>query len=194
MSATALFGGTFDPVHNTHLAIARLAADTFGLDKVLFVPAGTPPLKTATLASFEDRVAMLTLAISADPRFEVSRIEDPAVRSGPSYSILTVEALHQAGVGRLLFLIGADAFADLPDKWYRWQDLVRSVEFIVIPRPGFVYASPPGATVHALPSLDSPVSSSAVRDALRNNARDLPLPAAVLRYILERRLYQSQKP
>jgi nicotinate-nucleotide adenylyltransferase len=191
---TALFGGTFDPVHNTHLVIARLAADTFHLNRVLFVPAGNPPLKAGAQASFEDRVAMLELAVASagDPRFEVSRIEEPSAHNGSrSYSILTVENLLKSGAGPLSFIVGADAFADI-QKWHRWQSLVRSVEFIVVSRPGATCVTPPGATVHELPVLSSPVSSSGIRASLLANAPDVPVPDPVLRYIREHGLYQSR--
>ncbi|HYA18237.1 MAG TPA: nicotinate (nicotinamide) nucleotide adenylyltransferase [Bryobacteraceae bacterium] len=194
--STALFGGTFDPVHNTHLAIARAAADTFHLKKVLFVPAGNPPFKAGAMASFEDRVAMLELAVAAegDPRFEVSRVEDPSAHGGSrSYSILTVEALMRGGTGPLSFIVGADAFADIR-KWHRWEELVRRVEFIVVARPGSFCTAPPGATVHELPTLSSPVSSSAVRASLMAHAPSVPVPAPVLRYIREHGLYRSQNP
>ena len=86
---TALFGGTFDPIHNAHLEIARAAADRFDLAKILFVPAANPPHKPGgATASYEDRVRMVELACAIDPRFEVSRIEAPvAGNSAPSYSI-----------------------------------------------------------------------------------------------------------
>jgi nicotinate-nucleotide adenylyltransferase len=191
---TAIFGGTFDPVHNTHLDVARAAADAFHLNRILFVPAGSPPLKAGALAAYEDRVAMLGLALHAagDPRFEVSRIEDPATHPGSrSYSIHTVESLMNSGLPRLSFIVGADAFADI-QKWYRWRDLVRAVDFIVVSRPGATAAVPPGATVHELPSLWSPVSSSAVRAALDANSPGVPVPASVLAYIREHSLYRSR--
>ena len=190
---TALFGGTFDPVHNTHLAIARAAADTFHLTKVLFVPAGNPPFKAGAMASFEDRAAMLELAVGAqgDPRFEVSRIEEPSTHGGRSYSMLTVEKLQRDGTGPLSFIVGADAFADIR-KWHRWEQLVRSVEFIVVSRPGSFSTAPPGATVHELSALSSPVSSSAVRAGLAAQDSDVPVPEPVLRYIRAHGLYRSQ--
>ena len=174
---TALFGGTFDPVHNAHLAIARAAADTFHLTKVLFVPAGNPPFKAGAMASFEDRAAMLELAVRAegDPRFEVSRIEAPSAHGGRSYSMLTVEKLQREGVGPLSFIVGADAFADIR-KWHRWEQLVRSVEFIVVSRPGSFCIAPPGATVHELSALSSTVSSSVVRAGLAANDSMYPFP------------------
>src|SRR5580658_6008447 len=97
MTRTALFGGTFDPIHNAHLEIARAAADRFDLPRILFIPAANPPHKPeGVTAPFEDRARMVELACAADPRFEVSRIEEGP---GRSYSILTIEKLQAAGVG-----------------------------------------------------------------------------------------------
>ena len=189
-----MFGGTFDPVHNTHLAIAVAAADSFSLNKVIFVPAGNPPLKPTTQTSWDDRVAMLELAVASanDPRLEVSLIEEPSANAGArSYSILTVEKFLGNGSGPLAFIVGADAFADIR-KWHRWEDLVRKVEFIVVPRPGSVYSVPPPAIVHEIPSLTSPVSSSSVRESIQNGSLTVPVPGPVLRYIESHGLYRSR--
>ena len=185
---TAIFGGTFDPIHNAHLAIAGEAASRLGIKRILFVPAANPPHKPgAAIASWKDRVRMAELACAADPRFEVSRIEENA---NPSYSIDTIEKLLARGAGPLAFLIGADAFADIR-TWRRWQDVVRLVEFIVVTRPGARYDAPPGARVCELNGLDLPVSSSAIREGIAGGAVDLPVPPSVLRYISERGLYGS---
>ena len=186
---TAVFGGTFDPIHNAHLAIAGEALSRLGLDRILFIPASHPPHKPgAAIASWEDRVRMAELACAGDPRFEVSRIEQHA---NPSYSIDTIEKLLALGSGPLAFLIGADAFADIR-TWRRWQDVVRLVEFIVVTRPGAQYEAPPGARIHELPGLDLPLSSSAIREEIARGASDLAVPPAALEYIRERGLYGAR--
>ena len=189
---TAILGGTFDPIHDAHLAMASAALEKFaaqGLRRVLFVPAANPPHKSgASMAKWDDRVRMVEIACAGNPAFEVSRIERDA---NPSYSILTIERLLAGGAGPLAFLIGADAFAEIR-TWHRWQDVVRLVEFIVVTRPGAVYDAPEGAVVHELGGLDLPVSSSDVRDRIARGDTDVPIPAPVLRYIRERGLYQSQ--
>jgi nicotinate-nucleotide adenylyltransferase len=186
---TAVFGGTFDPIHNAHLAMARAALEEFGsacLRRILFVPAANPPHKSgASMAGWEDRVRMVELACAEKPEFEVSRIEKDA---NPSYSILTIERLLANGDGPLGFLIGADAFAEIR-TWHRWQDVVRLVEFIVVTRPGFDYDAPDGALVHELGGLELPVSSSEVRERIARGEADVPVPRAVLRYIREHGLY-----
>jgi nicotinate-nucleotide adenylyltransferase len=204
---TALFGGTFDPIHNAHIEIARAAADRFDLAKILFVPAANPPHKPGgAIASYEDRVAMAELACAADPRFEVSRIEAPAVvpdkdSTSRSYSILTIEkilaeapikgACQGLGVSPLSFLIGADAFREI-QTWYRWRDIVAAVEFIVVTRPGASWEVTPGAIVHELAGLDLPVSSSDIRRQVGECASSIPVPEAVLDYIRAHGLYRSQ--
>ncbi len=189
-ASTAVFGGTFDPIHNAHLAMARAALEEFcgaGLRRILFVPAANPPHKSGTgMAAWDDRVRMVELACAGEPEFEVSRIEQDA---NPSYSVLTIESLLAEGEGPLAFLIGADAFAEIR-TWHRWQDVVRLVEFIVVTRPGFDYDAPEGALVHELSGLELPVSSSEVRDQIARGERNVPVPRAVLTYIREHDLYR----
>jgi nicotinate-nucleotide adenylyltransferase len=187
---TVVFGGTFDPVHNAHLAVARTALLRFNPKRILFVPAAKPPHKGGGAhAGFEDRAHMLDLACADEPRFEVSRIERPGSAGGrPSYSILTIEALLAMDEGPLDFLIGADAFAEIR-SWHRWQDVVRLVEFIVVTRPGASYDAPAGAVVHELAGLELPESSSAIRAQLERGAETVAVPAAVLAWIRNRGLY-----
>jgi nicotinate-nucleotide adenylyltransferase len=186
----ALFGGTFDPVHSGHIAIAREAADRFHLDKVLFVPAARPPHKGGvTHAAYEHRICMAELACQADPRFEASRLEEGTKRS---YSIDTIEKVRAhrlAANGDLFFLIGADAFAEI-GTWRRWRDVVRSVRFIVVSRPGIRYTVPEGAVIERLDSLAIPISSSEIRRKLAMGQRPIEVPEQVLQYIGEHHLYQ----
>jgi len=127
---------------------------------------------------------MVELAIEGDPRWVLSRLE-----SGPgtSYSIDSIEKVHALGE-QPFFIIGADAFAEIT-TWYRWQDLVRETEFIVVTRPGHEYQAPPGARVHRLDTVALPVSSSEIRRELAAGQIPSELPAAVANYIVERRLY-----
>ena len=194
-SRTVLFGGTFDPIHDAHLEIARAAVSRFGLRRVLFIPAANPPHKSATAqAPYEDRVHMAELACMGEQAFEVSRIEE-ASKQDPhrrSYSILTIEKLLAAGVGSpgfLSFLIGADAFAEIR-TWHRWEDVIRLVEFIVVDRPGAQYAVPAGASVFPLTGLQIPLSSSEIREALAAGSSHVPVQPAVLHYIREHGLYR----
>jgi nicotinate-nucleotide adenylyltransferase len=130
---------------------------------------------------------MAQLACAADPRFEVSRIEEASARS---YTILTIEKLTARGIGPMSFLIGADAFEDIR-SWYRWKDVVASVEFIVVTRPGAGWETPPEAVVHELAGLQLPESSSDIRTQLTRGDSAVAVPESVLRYIRERGLYTA---
>lgn len=186
--AFAIFGGTFDPIHSGHLTVARHAAEKFGLDYVLLIPNGNPPHKSgATRTAFEHRYRMAELATQGDPRLRVSRMEEGEARS---YSILTIERLKAAHPGeRVFFLIGADAFSEI-ETWHRWRDVVREVDFIVVSRPGHQYDVPAGARARKLDNLDLSVSSSRIREQLRQGDEPLELAPSVLNYIRTHGLYQ----
>ena len=180
---TAIFGGTFDPIHSAHLEMARRAADQFQLDRILFIPAGNPPHKHAD-TSFEHRYRMVELACTVDPRFIASRLEEGAQKS---YSIHTIERVKAAG-GEVFFIIGADAFAEI-QTWHCWEEVITAVTFIVVARPGHPIVSPPGARVERLATVELQVSSSEIRDALARGETPADLPEAVAAYIRANRLY-----
>jgi nicotinate-nucleotide adenylyltransferase len=189
----AIFGGTFDPIHNAHLGLARAALTHFRLDRVLFVPAAHPPHKGGvTEAAFDDRVRMAELACADEPRFAVSRLEQGTRRS---YSIDTIEKVRAslAPGDDLFFLIGADAFAEI-QTWHRWQDVARQVVFLVVSRPGYSYALPEGVRAERLDSPQLDVSSSATRQLLQAGQHPAEVPKPVLDYIAQHRLYQVPRP
>ena len=127
---TAIFGGTFDPIHRAHLRVAQEAADRFGLDQVLLITSGNPPHKPAgATTSYEHRHRMVELACECDLRLKASRLEAGRLLSYSYDTIQLVRASLAAG-DELLFLIGADAFAEI-GTWYRADEVVRAVEFIV---------------------------------------------------------------
>jgi nicotinate-nucleotide adenylyltransferase len=136
-----LFGGTFDPVHLGHLAVARAAAVALDLRKVYFIPAGSPPHKTRQpVTAFEHRYAMLALATAEDARFVSSLLESPASRpeQGANYTIDTVRRFKR-DLGkreRTFFLIGIDAFLEIA-HWREAEALLGETEFVVVSRPGF---------------------------------------------------------
>jgi nicotinate-nucleotide adenylyltransferase len=181
----AIFGGTFDPIHRAHLTIAREAADRFGLDQVLFIPAGVPPHKESR-TPYKHRYRMVELACASDPRFVASRMEEAERKS---YSIYTIERLKAEGA-EVFFIIGSDAFAEI-ETWHRWQDVVREAQFIVVSRPGHAYRVPPGARVHRLDTVDLPVSSSEIRARLARGEMPEEVPEPVARYINEQGLYRT---
>lgn len=183
---TAIFGGTFDPIHSAHLTMARHAADVCALDRVLFIPAGRPPHKEAA-TPYEDRYRMVELACATDSRFIASRLEEGAEKS---YSINTIERVKAERQGTLYFIIGSDAFADIK-TWHRWEDVVAAIEFIVVTRPGHKIDPPAGAKVHRLDDVELPVSSSEIRRELARGEMPRELPASVAEYIRAHGLYRD---
>jgi nicotinate-nucleotide adenylyltransferase len=186
----ALFGGTFDPIHNAHIAVAREAADHFQLSQVLLIPNAIPPHKQRqATAGYAHRLAMVELAAQADPRFAASRLEEGQEKS---YSILTIERVRRelGATAELFFLIGADAFSEI-ETWFRWHDVLEQVEFIVLSRPGYTYDIPTGARVRRLETLQLDVSSTAIRRRLAAGELPPELPPAVLRYIRDHALYTA---
>jgi nicotinate-nucleotide adenylyltransferase len=215
----ALFGGTFDPVHLGHLAVARAAALRFKLDLVYFVPADIPPHKQKRqLTDFQHRFAMLALATAEDRRFVPSLLD---ARTGhPSYSVETVRRLKSrlGETDTAYFLIGMDAFREIA-TWRKPVELLRECEFIVAARPGHSLGDVarslpealrppepvlqtlsrqrsgtialPGATVHLLRELRERVSSTQVRAAADKSTRHLGryVPELVADYIRKEHLY-----
>ena len=196
---TGILGGTFDPIHHGHLAVAEETATTLGLDEVVFVPAGKPWLKTERcISSAKDRLQMVRLAIADKAGYRLSSIE--VEHKGPSYSADTVgELKRQAAEGdELYFIIGWDSLADLP-RWYHPQYLISLCRLVAVPRPGHplpdldaLDVTIPGL-LGRLIMLDKPrieISASAIRERV---AKGLPIshlvPEAVERYIAEVGLY-----
>jgi len=135
----ALFGGTFDPIHAGHVQAARAAARKFSLDRVLFIPTGNPPHKYHDrLTPFSHRYGMVVLACAGDQRLIPSLLEAPTPEGKPCYSIDTVRRVRRSlrKSDRLFFLIGVDAFLELP-YWKEYRRLLDLVDFIVVSRPGF---------------------------------------------------------
>jgi nicotinate-nucleotide adenylyltransferase len=197
------FGGTFDPPHLGHLAVARAAADAFGLGRVLLVPTANQPLKpNSPVASYADRFAMVSLLCQGDSRCEASDIEAPSGPPGPNYTIDTLTRLRAAEPSAEIYVIvGADAFHDLP-RWKSPDRLLDTAEWIVLTRPHLasVNASdwelPPltpaqRERVHLMPAFDHPASSTQIRAELRRGLDCTQmLPANVLGYIRAHHLYE----
>jgi nicotinate-nucleotide adenylyltransferase len=154
----AFFGGSFDPPHQGHLAVARDALRALLLDTVLFAPVGAQPLKPrGSSAGYEDRVAMTRLAIDADPAFAVSLTDAPKPHAGPNYTLDTLLRLRVKfrSVGALFCLMGADSFFSLR-RWHRAAEIPFVAPLIVASRPGqplddLRAALPAGVTMDSLP-------------------------------------------
>jgi len=188
-----LFGGTFDPVHNAHLALARSARDELALDELRWIPSGQPWQKTRGITDAVHREAMVRLAIEGEPRMLIDRIE--LERDGPSYTLDTVRELQRREPGALWFLvIGQDQYAGL-HTWAHWRDLLGRVVLAVANRPG-VQALPNVALQHfphqavPLPMLDISATEIRRRAAAGEDISSL-VPPEVARYIGSHRLYAA---
>lgn len=188
-----LFGGRFDPVHSGHLLVAQEALERLKLDSLWFVPAQSPPHKSA-VASAEARYEMLLLATTSHPAFEVSRLE--LERSGPSYSFDTVSEVKKRQPGATIFFItGVDAFLDIA-SWHRAKDLVETVNMVSVARPGYnLEGLEPNfrERVQVLETRQCDISSTEIRQRL---AAERPIrylvPELVETYLVKQHLYLEQ--
>lgn len=197
MTRLGVMGGTFDPLHWAHLLAAETARVRFGLERVLFVPAGQPPHKSdAIVTDPEDRYAMALLGTAGNPYFEVSRIE--LDREGPSYSVHTIRELKEfhGPETEIYFIMGADEALDL-GSWYESDALPELARFLAAPRPGFHLSDlrtrlpePFQEVVELLPMSPVELSSTKLRArvAAGESIRYL-VPENVEVYIRKRGLY-----
>lgn len=215
-----LLGGTFDPVHNCHLLVARQAQRALALDQVIFIPSGAPPHKSGeSLAPAHHRLSMVQRAVADLPDFTVSDVETNEPET--SYTIDTIRTLRETVKGKLWFIIGLDAFLDI-EGWKSADALLASMNFLVLSRPHVPFSRVTSLTLFPpLPlsqlerldegqqqRLDHPIgaqttitflrtdpceiSSSTVRERIRKG-EDVAgwLPLPVHSYILEHKLYVS---
>jgi nicotinate-nucleotide adenylyltransferase len=216
------FGGTFDPPHRGHIAIARAARTRLALDQILVAPVGTQPLKGAH-SSFEDRLAMVRLAVAGEPGMVASSVDAPLPGGQPNYTYATLQRVqsHLQPSDQLFFLLGADSFLTLK-RWHQCAELLLFCDFIVAGRPGFSLrqfndALPDGvantgeyrereftrftlagssgrqSTLFLLPDLDQDISATEIRAALAGgSAQQTVLAPAVAEYIRTHALYRPE--
>ena len=189
MRRIGLFGGSFDPVHNAHLALGRAALRDLALDELRWIPAGHPWQKTRVLTDAVHRAAMVALAIEGEPRFVLDPIE--LRRPGPSYTLDTVRDLQATHPGAQWFLIvGQDQQAALP-TWHGADELLGRVTLAVARRPGAATAT---AAAPAARGIDLPPMDLSSTEARARCAAGLPIddmvPAGVARYIDQHGLYR----
>jgi nicotinate-nucleotide adenylyltransferase len=191
-----VFGGTFDPIHDAHLALAHAALTALALDEVLFIPAGQPWQKTnvgSGVSPALHREAMTRLAIAGTPQFTLDSRE--LERSGPTFTLDTLRELAtQSPTHEWVLIIGADQYAKL-HTWRDWQALLGLCTLAVANRPGAAGQAAPEVQAFAhrvvpLPMLD--ISSTDIRQRVKAGADISALvPPQVARYIETHRLYQD---
>lgn len=212
-----ILGGTFDPIHYGHLELAREVRDSLHLGELRLVPAGTPPHRAAPVASADHRLAMARLAVVDYPALAVDDRE--IRRTGPSYTVLTLEELRAESPQRpIALVVGTDALAGFP-QWHRWREIFDLAHVVVVARPEFelegavapalaaewrrrladdaaVIAHRPAGAIFVQPITAHPISASAIRALIARGPDGAAaaaglLPPAVLAYIERNQLYRS---
>jgi len=197
------FGGSFDPPHYGHLAVARAAAQAFALDTVLLAPTAQQPLKPhGADASFADRLAMVQLLCAGEPGLEASELEAPAAIAGPNYTIDTLQRLRAQlqPVDEIFVVVGIDAFLEL-ERWRDPRGLLAAAQWIVVARPEFALvhldtmqlSASELARVHVLAEVQVPASATEIRRRLAAGEDCSEwLPQRVLDYIRQHKLYGAK--
>ncbi|MDC4223567.1 MAG: nicotinate-nucleotide adenylyltransferase [Candidatus Manganitrophus sp.] len=216
-----LLGGTFNPIHNGHLYIAEAVREKFHLDRILFIPSGTPPhKKEEEIPPARHRLEMTRLALVDRPHFELCEME--VKRAGKSYSVETVSELKRFYPrDRLFFIIGTDAFFDLP-TWREPERLLSLCDFVVVTRPGHPFSQLPSlgplqkidlkslmelerrkegivtfpvtseTSLHFISLPPSPISASEIRKKLAAGEDTKNLlPDPVASYIIKNKIYRT---
>ena len=181
-----ILGGTFDPVHNAHLAMARAALQTLALERLLWMPTGSPKYRQPAVASAAHRLAMLRLALGGEPRYAIDERE--LAQSATGYTVDTLHSIRQeiGEQAELYLLMGADQYAKLA-SWHRPGEVKRLARIAVFARPGFTFRE---RSAQVVPMQPLPISGSDIR-ARVSRGEDIGhlVPAAVANYIRREALY-----
>ena len=201
-----VFGGTFDPVHVGHLGAVSALRDALQVETVIWLPAGEPPHRPPPVASAAHRLAMLRLALAGEPDCVIDSRE--LDRSGPSYTVLSLEELRAEYPDQPLCLaLGLDAALGLPE-WHRWREVLALAGIAVMRRPGWSLPEPlpqwwRDAQSHPRDSVPTaggwmrfvdipPIDTAAAQiraDLMSGRSVEAKVPAVVARYIKEHELY-----
>ena len=211
MRSIAIFGGTFDPVHNGHILTSLAIQAYFNFDSFYFIPCKTPTLKPATLANNQQRIEMLRLAIKNHEEFNIDLRE--VNRDSPSYMVETLESLRKEHTNDSITLImGYDAFLTLP-QWYQWEKIIGLANLLIINREQFSTNPIPKSiekllnrhksetktdlltkkygNIHFFDAGNYDISSTSIREALKNKElKTNNVPKEVCEYIKQWGLYQ----
>src|SRR4030042_4730745 len=189
------YGGTFNPIHNGHLAVAKAVLEKMGLDEVVFIPSARPPHKDNSVIDAEIRLRMVELSIASKPRFSVSEIE--IRREGKSYTLLTIEELKRIYPDDQIFwIIGADSLIEMPTVWRGGWGLLDLVRFVVIKRPGYDLSEVPAEILKkvAVIEMEILISSTIIRElADEGTSIESFVAEKVARFIEDRGLYRRRE-
>ena len=180
-----ILGGTFDPVHNAHLAIARAALAQAGVAKILWIPTGAPGYREPPVAPARERIAMLKLALTGESRYAIDERELRPQASGFTFD--SISSLKNENPGsRFLLIMGADQY-EKRASWHRWADIEQLCDIGVCARPGVKL----DGKAKAIPMIPMDISASDIRARLARGDDVSPmLPAPVLGYIRKQGLYR----
>jgi nicotinate (nicotinamide) nucleotide adenylyltransferase len=195
MTRIGLLGGSFDPVHVAHMALAKAARDALGLDEVQLIPARAPWQRRPLAAAPEHRLAMLELAVADEPGLRINPLE--LRREGPTY---TVDTLRELPAGpRYAWILGADQLANFC-TWRAWEEIACMVDLAVAARPGASVQAPPalrqalaaaGRALLSIPFDEMAISASDIRARIAQGKSVHGMIApAVLDYIARHGLYR----
>lgn len=201
MRKIGISGGTFDPIHNGHLILTEMVREQYDLERVVFIPSGTPPHKPISgVTDAEHRFRMVECAVSTNPYFTASHIEID--RKGYTYTIDTLKHLKQiyGDETKLFFITGADVIWDLT-AWRRFDEIFGMCEFVTALRPGYkkevfekeieYLRDKYSARIHLAEIPLIQISSTAIREKVRNNnSIKYLVPECVESYIIENGLYK----
>lgn len=196
----AIMGGTFDPIHYGHLSAAEAVWEKYHLDRVIFVPSGTPPHKiNIEVTSAEHRFKMVQMAVSSNPHFRASRIEID--RKGYTYTIDTIREIKAVFGDKLdiYFITGADALLEIM-TWKKADELLKECSYIAVTRPGYIkkdlfdwidiLKKNYGADISAMDVPAFAISSTDIRNRIRDGRSIKYLvPQSVEEYIMKNNLY-----
>ncbi len=190
-----ILGGSFDPIHKGHLALAQESARQFKLDKILFIPAALPPhkRKDAHLSPATVRAEMVRRAIEGEPRWELCEIE--LNRSGVSYTVDTLRELQgiYPSPHQLFFIAGADSFHDLK-TWKDPEEILKLAEWIVAPRPSFQLPEPLPSRFHLLKMQLVQISATELREKIvRGEEISEWIPDQVREFLEDMKIYQRKR-
>lgn len=185
-----VFGGSFNPPHLGHLLVAEQAREALTLDRILWMPASTSPLKSAPNASPQDRLRMVEIAVAGNPSFQVSKVE--LERGGLSYTVDTLQHLRDTQSSELVLIIGADSLMSF-GKWREPERILSMATVVVYPRPGYPIDALSPELKRVVTLLETPlvdISSTSIRERCRDgrSVRYMVQPG-VLDYITGNKLY-----